>query len=527
MDAVEKIELTSCQKSALKILGPLFKKKSNSRIGILTGSAGTGKTYLTAYLINKLEDDGWNVVVLTPTGRAAQVMAEKMKPFGLDTYPQTMHSYMYKIKPIDYSANQLSIFGTVQTQTEENGTIFIIDEGSMVGNEKYEKSSSLSNSGMNFGSGSLLHDLIECADLVSRDDSRVLIVGDPCQLPPISKDKNSTPALSVDSIRDSIPEPLNKTEILSADLVEILRQGEGTLLDFVNLVRDSIKSGNDLPKKELEDVKNLKSDRLIDIYLEATSIGVKPEGAIVLAHTNRAVQKYNNIVRKALERSDHILATNEILLVKRNVTLQGGAQERGGDKEQEEKQEEKGLPSLKNGSFIQIVNTPYRLKDKVVNLRGDEVVILKFFKAEIKVLNTNQSFHVTILANSLIDEGLGLSKEQRIRKENNIEVAILVDFQKRMLSQHNWKPAKPSDSNYDSYSNAAFSDKYMNALRVKYGYAVTVHNAQGGEWPVVIVDTESNHTRKLQHVESKRLSFARWIYTASTRASEKLYFLKG
>jgi len=513
MDILKKEKLTSCQTNALKTLAPLFEEESNARIGILTGSAGTGKTFMAAFLINKLEDEGWNVVVLTPTGRAAQVMADKMKPYGLESLPQTMHSYMYKINPIDYSASQLSIFGDIKTQTEEEKTIFIIDEGSMVGNEKKEQQST----GLNFGSGSLLHDFIECADLAFRDDSRVLIVGDPCQLPPISKNSNLTPALSVDSIRDSIPKSLQKTEILRADLKTILRQEEGTLLDFVTRVRDAITSGDSLPKKALEDVTSLRESNIVETYHKATSSSTKPEGAIILAHTNLKVSMYNKLIRKSLGRENDILTKNEILLVKRNVSF----------RDYGELDISNNFSSLKNGTFIQVTNTPYALKDRVVRLKGDEVVTLKFCKASIKFLNSEKEHHVTILANSLIDGNLTATAEERKNKALKIEIALMVDFHQRMLSQNGWKPQKPSDPYYEEYSKTAMSDKFLNALRVRYGYAVTVHNSQGGEWPVVIVDAASNFARDLQHIESMRASFARWVYTASTRASEKLYFING
>ncbi|PCJ81241.1 MAG: hypothetical protein COA49_05890 [Bacteroidetes bacterium] len=506
------LKLSDCQSKALVVLAPLFEEESKSRVGILTGSAGTGKTYLTAYLINELESEGWNVKVLAPTGRAAQVLADKMKPFGLESIPQTIHSCIYKIEPLDYSSSQLSIFGTVSSHSDSEKTIFIIDEGSMVGDEKKEQTTS----GFNFGSGSLLHDIFEFADLGNRDDSRVLIVGDPCQLPPVSKSESTSPALSLDKIKSSLPELIKDSEVLCAELDFVHRQGKGTLLDFVNTVRSAINSGEELPKKAVEDVRNLRECDLVGTFLMATDRGDRPEGAVILAHTNKAVFRYNQIIRQALDRGHDVINEGEILLVKRNVRF----------RDHGELNISNESSALKNGTFIQVTKLPTPLKDKVVQLKGGETITLKFHSTCIRMLGEKKEFYVTVLSNALFNQGQTTSSDSRNKNYQNIETAILIDFQRRMKAKFGWNPPKPNASYYEEYDKEARTDKYMNALRVNYGYAVTVHNSQGGEWPVVIVDPASNYQRDLQHFEDKRVSFARWIYTASTRASKKLYFLK-
>ena len=114
------------------------------------------------------------------------------------------------------------------------------------------------------------------------------------------------------------------------------------------------------------------------------------------------------------------------------------------------------------------------------------------------------------------------TKEDRAKRYSMVESAVLVA--QRMRKERGWSPAKPGDLHYEDYSCAAKSDTYLNALRVAYGYSVTVHNAQGGEWPVVFVDPASNKARDWQH--DTQMSFARWVYTASTRAKDALWFIK-
>ena len=57
---------------------------------------------------------------------------------------------------------------------------------------------------------------------------------------------------------------------------------------------------------------------------------------------------------------------------------------------------------------------------------------------------------------------------------------------------------------------------YFNAMQVKFAYAVTCHKAQGGQWKCVFVD------RMLFGDEPMSRDLLRWLYTAITRATEKL-----
>ena len=68
-------------------------------------------------------------------------------------------------------------------------------------------------------------------------------------------------------------------------------------------------------------------------------------------------------------------------------------------------------------------------------------------------------------------------------------------------------------------AKAVGEDPYLHALQVKFGYAVTCHKAQGGQWPAVFVD-QGYLTPEMMGTE-----YIRWLYTAITRASEQLYLV--
>lgn len=507
----QKQEWTDCQNLAWITLSPLFDHETAFKVGLLRGFAGTGKTHWVAQVVQFLEATGWDVKVLTPTGRAAQVLADRMEPYDVMASPQTIHSCIYDIQPQDYSNAQLNLFAETRTLETDRPTIVVVDEGSMVGNQKQKHKSS----GFNFGSGSLLHDLFESVDFGSRDDVRMLFVGDSAQLPPVGGALESTPALTAEGIHEVLNDLLIETDVLEAELETVVRQDEGTLKQFVAKVRKVLDSGEDLPRKAVDDVQPVHLEDLMRFYMRETEGGNKPERAIILAHSNKDVYDYNRKVRQALDRDDQEVMPGEVLLVKRNVTM----------KDFGELEISNVLASLKNGTFVEVVDAPRRRRKVDVAVR-DTNVELRFWSARLKVMGTPAEVDVVLLSNFLDPSMWMGTKEDRAKRYSMVESAVLVDFQQRMRKERGWSPAKPGDLHYEDYSRAAKSDTYLNALRVAYGYSVTVHNAQGGEWPVVFVDPASNKARDWQHDMKHKMSFARWVYTASTRAKDALWFIK-
>jgi exodeoxyribonuclease-5 len=60
---------------------------------------------------------------------------------------------------------------------------------------------------------------------------------------------------------------------------------------------------------------------------------------------------------------------------------------------------------------------------------------------------------------------------------------------------------------------------YFNALQVKFAYALTCHKTQGGQWDTVFID-QGYITERMLNTE-----FLRWLYTAVTRATKRLYLV--
>ena len=199
-------------KSGMVTLSPLFDHESAFKVGLLRGFAGTGKTWV-ARLSNSWKPPGG-------TSKCSHPQAERLKcwqtgwAYDVMASPQTIHSCIYDIQPQDYSSAQLNLFAETRTLETDRPTIVVVDEGSMVGNQKQKRKSS----GFNFGSGSLLHDLFESVDFGSRDDVRMLFVGDSAQLPPVGGALESTPALTAEGIHEVLKDLLIETDVLKPSL---------------------------------------------------------------------------------------------------------------------------------------------------------------------------------------------------------------------------------------------------------------------------------------------------------------------
>lgn len=499
------VNLTDCQKLALDKLNPMI--EGDTRLGILRGYAGTGKTFLTAMLVKYLSTEtNFNVVVMTPTGRAAKVLESEFDKFEVTIGPKTIHSVIYKAEPVDYSRDVMTLFASVSTSAGDTPSFFIVDESSMVGMQKSERK----DFGLNFGSGSLLHDILEHANLRLNTHSRVLFVGDPGQLPPI-QGRQHTPALEAHELLNVLTELETPNEtIAECELNTILRQEEGSLKNFVSDVRLSYQALSPLPRNRREQVNPIAPQDVVPLFLERNNRLRDPERSIILAHRNADVYRYNRDVRHALGFSEQPLVCGDSLLVRRNRRVVDYG----------ELNISRSLEDLTNGTFIQVVDQPTFHYECSIHLKK-KTVTLRFWKASIRKLESEHTFTAYILQNLLDAEFWNDYKTAA----QDVESAILVDFQQRMRTEHNLNPPKKStDFHYSRYKMLADRDPYLNALRVNYGYAVTVHNAQGGEWDTVIVDpvNPARDGHSVQHL----IDYTRWIYTASTRARKELFFVK-
>lgn len=342
-------------------------------------------------------------------------------------------------------------------------TVFIVDEASMIGNDGF--------SGSVFGSGRLLDDLIEC--IYSGDGNRLIFLGDVAQLPPVGE--NFSPALSISTL---VNLGLN---VVSAELTQVVRQSKDSgILYNATLIRDMLRNGNEeFPKIKIqgfEDVSPLPSYELIESITSSYSkVGI--EETMVICRSNKRANIYNNGIRNmVLGREDELSSGDRIMIAKNNYYWTEGI---------------KDIDFIANGDIAFV--------RKVRNSR--ELYGFRFADVTLEFPDyDNYELEVTVLLDTLQSEAPSLTKEQQELLYNKILEDYLDEPKKEIIKKLR-------------------TNEYFNALQIKYAYAVTCHKSQGGQWAHIYLD------QGYISEETKTTDYYHWLYTAITRATEKLYLV--
>lgn len=268
--------------------------KSNKKVFILKGYAGTGKTTILNKIIEK--NPSYNYILLASTGVAAKVMEKKMSMKS-----NTIHSNVYKyslLEEIEKDSYKLVFNTKKHSEMYEELNIYIIDEASMISNEKFVKEEWLE-----FGSSKLLKDTLKKIK-IERENTKVILVGDPIQLPPVGFEESC--ALNKNYIEKNFN--ISCEEFL---LTKVERQSNDN-----SIVKESLKirkAINDNAKYVIEaDNKNIffvNKDEAINIFLKNIN-----ETAFI-TKSNKNTMLYSNIIRKKLGYDNNYYRTGEKLLV--------------------------------------------------------------------------------------------------------------------------------------------------------------------------------------------------------------------
>jgi ATP-dependent exoDNAse (exonuclease V) alpha subunit len=340
-------------------------------------------------------------------------------------------------------------------------TLFMVDEASMIANS--------SNYGESiFAGGQLMDDLMR---FVYNDrNCRMMLIGDCAQLPPVGE--TESPALQSDVLRSY------GLHVYECNLNEVLRQSEksGILWNATEVRRLMYDGMYELPKVHFNgfaDIRNVPGDELIE-QLASSYSQVGLDDTIVVTRSNKRANIYNQGIRNTvLDREEELCSGDQIMVVKNNYY--------------------------------------WRKEEFIAN--GDRAVIRRvrhvheqygFRFADVTMTFPDYDDYeltATVLLDTLTSEAPALTREQQ---------EILYN---KVLEDYADVPQKPERL------KKVKEDKYYNALQVKFAYAATCHKAQGGQWAHVYVDqgymTDDMLTPEYMH----------WLYTAFTRATEKLYLV--
>lgn len=451
----------------------IFEKLQEADVVMVKGPAGSGKTTLIKQIVaesRRLERD---CLLMAPTGRAAKVLTDRTGQKAL-----TIHKCIYGEVDLEEhfdasgdSSTYKWIFAQKSNPMPAN-SVLIVDEASMISDIFTDEER------MRFGSGYLLTDLMRFADLKATNNQyKLILVGDPYQLPPVGS--NHSPALDKAYLERKFQ--MKVDELL---LTTIYRQAKGNaIFQNAGMLRQALEA-KDFSSFKLdysEDVQRLEPSDFVRHYDARTQCKVDP-GVLVVAHSNQVVRNYNHWIRSLLFPGAKELVVGDILLVTQNNYAPDTT---------------KPDESLYNGEFVEILELfPGIETEQGVLRRKGEIIshAFRFQKAKIKVRPDGEVLTVRLMLDLLDSPEPGLTDDQ--------SDALYVNF--RMRNSH-LKPQTPE------FIDAIHKDPYLNSLKVKFGYAVTCHKAQGGEWHTVFVDYK-------YHGGYTNEAFFRWAYTALTRA---------
>ncbi|MDR3181112.1 MAG: AAA family ATPase, partial [Prevotellaceae bacterium] len=442
-------EPTGAQGALLHELAAFVANPEGNATFLLTGYAGTGKTTVIASLVKLLEEMDIASWLLAPTGRAAKVLAGYAGKSA-----STIHRKIYRQKTQNDPTSNF-----VLAPNDASDAIFIVDEASMISNE---------NQGALFGSGKLLDDLLQF--VFSGTRCKLLITGDPAQLPPVHSP--FSPALRHSAYR----------QCDSANLTEVVRQAaESGILHNATRLRNHIENNHcAMPVmlcKGFTDIEPISAGEVSEKLSEAYERYGERE-TVVICRSNKRANIYNAGIRaQLLGRDDELVRGDRVMVVKNCYQFV----------EHTDK-----IDFIANGDIAELVSIR----------RHEERYGFHFARAELRFPDYDDTeITAKIMLDTLHAETAALDEE----KQRQLYEAVAASYAHLTTKRDRYKAIR--------------EDLYYNALQLRYANAITCHKAQGGQWKAVFVD-HGYLTDEMVNVE-----FLRWLYTAFTRATEQLYLV--
>lgn len=438
------------------------------RCFVLKGYAGTGKTFLIGHLAHELANKSREAWLLAPTGRAARVLSRKT---GIEA--STIHRAIYNLKELvehdDKTVAFKFYFRLKDVATDNLDLVVIVDESSMV-SDKYSEGEFL-----RFGSGRLLADLLTYLRLTDHTQkTKLIFVGDPAQLPPVNMP--TSPALDPTYLKDEHNISANEYE-----LTDVVRQAANNpILVQATEIRKTLlsKCHNKLSiAPSPPNIEEIKQSDLPARYLLSNADARLPR-TICVAYSNATCLNLNVAIRahRFGAKGENPPSTTDVLLVIRNNASTG----------------------LLNGDVVSVLWADTIAESVSVRV-GIEHATLTF--RSVRILAEAEDGNLVEVGTKIVENILFSEKRDLSPLEQK---ALYVHFKMR------YPALRP---NTKEFTEALRTDPYFNALQVKFGYAMTCHKAQGGEWEDVFVVFENSRTDALA---------LRWAYTAITRARSRI-----
>ena len=452
---------TEGQRTVLYHLAAFLLSEKPNPTYLLQGYAGTGKTTLLTTLVKTLPMIGMRYQLMAPTGRAAKVISGYTGKSA-----STIHRKLYRFQ--QYADGSLRM---TRAENKAKNTVFIVDECSMISDETTN-------------GRSLLDDLISY--VFNGENCRLLLIGDNAQLPPVGLE--NSPANDINVLRHEFG-----LTVAAYELTEVMRQEEESgILWNATALRQTLRpltplmplmaAPIELPLFDVNgfpDVHRIEPQEFEELLWQEFGDKTNNE-AVIICRSNKRANMYNQAVRARILQEEGEISTGDKLMVVKNNYFWTD--------------EDQKISFIANGDMIELMR---------IN-NTEEMYGFHFADVEIQLTDYQEepNLSVKILLETLTSDSPALTQEEADRLYRAVEEDYMDIPNKR-----------------DRYK-AMRQNPYFNALQVKFGYALTCHKTQGGQWPTVFIDAPY-----IKEDESLQVSDLRWFYTAVTRAQKQLYFV--
>jgi ATP-dependent exoDNAse (exonuclease V) alpha subunit len=353
---------------------------------------------------------------------------------------------------------------TLQPNKHKN-TIFIVDEASMI--------SDVNSDSKMYENGSVLDDLISY--VYSGSNCKMILLGDTAQLPPVNLD--ISPALDIDTLSLHY----NK-EVDSIELDEVMRQEEDSGIlynatELRELLKDAFVTDFQFDVKKFKDIIRLTDGYDIQDAINSAYSNYSIEDTAFIVRSNKRANQYNEQIRtKILDKESELSTGDFLMVVKNNYFWLKDSDEAG---------------FIANGDIIEVL--------EIFNIK--ELYSFKFANVKIRMVDypNQKPFETVLLLDTIKSESASLTYEE----SNRLYQEVLKDYE--------------GETKFKQFQKVKSND-YFNGLQVKFSYAITCHKSQGGQWDTVFIE----QPYLANGIDS---DYIRWLYTAMTRAKNKLYLI--
>jgi len=368
----------------------------------------------------------------------------------------------YTIHKKIYRQNQLGVEAFSLSDNLAKNTLFIVDEASMLSGNRDNGT---------FGSGCLLDDLVKY--VYNGHGCSLLLLGDDAQLPPVGSE--NSPALNEDFMSSY------DLRVSGYCLREVVRQAlDSGILENATAIRSNermeiVPNGTDVIK--------VPGNEAIET-LEQSWREVGAEETLVISRSNKMTNLYNQGIRaRVLWKEDELSNGDRIMISKNNYFWA---------------QEYDELEFLANGDMLEVLRLTHQ----------HEMYGFHFAQASLRAVDYNWEIDALVWLDTLTTD----SPEANYAMQKELFARIAEDY--------------PELRNKRELVKQIYDSPYYNALQIRYAYAVTCHKAQGGQWKHVYIDSGLGDEWISGLAENERRVYRRWLYTAVTRATEKIYLLR-